>query len=222
MKRRTLDIMFSIGGVGLAVAALVLALVLTSNANFSRTYVREQLSQQKITFKPVAALTPEEKAFTAEHTNGLVRFAGQPLTTGEQAAVYANEYIGLHVQGIADGKTYAELGTVQFDLVDKVAAAEKANDPALPALQKQLADVSSQRETLFKGEMLRGALLSAYGFSVLGDKAAQAATVAFIVAAVLFLLSIAGFAHAFITPKTKAFAPVEPVVSEAPKAVVNA
>jgi hypothetical protein len=210
MKRRTLDIMFSAGGLGLAALALVLALVLTSNANFSRTYVKDQLSQQKITFKTADKLTPEEKAFTAEHTNGLVRYAGQQLTTGKQAEVYANEFIALHLQGIADGKTYAELGTVQNDLKAKIAAAESSNDPTLPDLQAQLAELSSARDTVFKGEMLRGALLSSFGFSVLGEKAAQGATVAFIVAALLALLSIAGFAHAFRTPGTKAFAPVEP------------
>jgi hypothetical protein len=209
MKRRTLDIMFSAGGLGLAALALVLALVLTSNANFSRNYVKDQLSQQKITFKTADKLTPEEKAFTAEHTNGLVRYAGQQLTTGKQAEVYANEFIALHLQGIADGKTYAELGTVQNDLKAKIAAAESSNDPTLPDLQAQLAELSSARDTVFKGEMLRGALLSSFGFSVLGDKAGQGATVAFIVAALLALLSIAGFAHAFRTPTTKAFAPVE-------------
>jgi hypothetical protein len=209
MKRRTLDIMFSIGGMGLAIAALALALVLTSNANFSRNYVKDQLSQQKITFKTVDKLTPEEKAFTAEHTNGLIRYAGLPLTTGKQAEVYANEFIGLHLQSISDGKTYAELGTVQSDLKAKIATAESTNDPTLPDLQKQLADITAARETVFKGEMLRGALLSSFGFSVLGDKAAQGAWVAFLVAALLFVLSIAGFIHAFVIPKDKAFAPVE-------------
>lgn len=214
MKRRTLDIMFSIGGIGLAAAALILALVLTSNANFSRNYVREQLSQQKITFKTVATLTPEEKAFTAERSNGLIRYAGQQLTTGKQAEVYANEFIALHLQGIADGKTYAELGPVGNDLKAKIAEAEASGDPTLPDLQAQLAEVTASRDTVFKGEMLRGALLSAYGFSVLGDKAAQGATVAFIVAALLALLSIAGFVHAFVVPKTKAFAPVETTTTE--------
>ena len=60
MKRRTLDIMFSAGGMALAALLLIVGLVLTSNANFAKTYVRNQLTQQQITFKPKSALTAEE------------------------------------------------------------------------------------------------------------------------------------------------------------------
>ena len=92
MKRRTLDIIFSIGGATLAVLVIVLGLVLRSNAVFAQNYVHDQLSQQKITFTPVAGLSPEE-----QQSAGLVKFAGQPLTTGAQAQVYANDYIAGHL-----------------------------------------------------------------------------------------------------------------------------
>jgi hypothetical protein len=210
MKRRTLDIIFSAGGIALACLALILALVLTSNANFSKNYVRDQLSREKITFKTVDKLTPEEKAFTAQNTNCLVTFAGQQLTTGKQAECYANEFIALHLKNIpnANGLTYSQLGTVQNDIKAQITTAEASNAPTLPDLQQKLTDVTAARDTVFKGEMLRSALLSSFGFSVLGDKAAQGATVAYIVAGLLALLSIAGFVHAFVTPKQKAFAPV--------------
>ena len=42
-------------------------------------------------------------------------------------------------------------------------------------------------------------------------KGAQVATVAYLVAALLALLSIAGFVHAFRTPKDKTFAAPQPV-----------
>jgi hypothetical protein len=201
MKRRTLDVLFSAGGIALAGLLLVLGLVMTSNANFAKGYVKDQLSQQKITFKTAATLTPEEKQSAC-----LVKYAGQPLTTGKQAECYANDFIGLHVKAAAKGQTYAELGVPQSALKEKVAVAQKANDPALPALQKQLTDITAQRETLFKGETLRGLLLTSFGFSVFGVKGAQVATVAYIVSALLALLSIAGFAHAFRTPKEETFA----------------
>jgi len=204
MKRRTLDIVFSIGGVGLAGLFLVLGLVMTSNANFSKRYVRDQLRQQQITFKTADTLTAEERQAPC-----LVKYAGQTLQTGKQAECYANSFIGLHVKSIASGKTYATLGDVQTDLKAKVAAAQKANDPAVGDLNSQLTAVTTQRETLFKGETLRGLLLTSYGFSVLGLKGGQAATVAYIGAALLALLSIAGFVHAFITPKSVPFAAVE-------------
>ena len=59
---------------------------------------------------------------------------------------------------------------------------------------------------MFKGETLRGLLLTSYGFSEFGAKAGQAATVAYLGGAVLFLLAIAGLIHAYVTPKTRGFA----------------
>lgn len=201
MKRRTLDLFFSGGGVALAALLLVLALVMTSNANFAKNYVHDQLGQQHISFKAADALTAEEKASSC-----LVKYAGQPLTTGKQAECYANEFIGLHVKSVANGQTYADLGAPQSALTAQVAAATKANDPALAGLQTQLATITAQRTTLFQGETLRGLLLTSFGFSVFGVKGGQVATVAYIVAVLLLLLSLAGFLHAFTTPKSQSFA----------------
>ena len=201
MKRRTLDFLFSAGGLAMAALLLVLGLVMTSNANFAKRYVKDQLSEQNISFKTADTLTAEEKASPC-----LVKYAGQQLTTGKQAECYANDFIGLHVKAVADGKTYADLGAPQSDLKAKVAAATKAGDPALKDLQDQLTAVTAQRETLFKGETLRGLLLTSFGFSVFGVKGEQVATVAYIVAGLLALLSMAGFVHALRTPKNKAFA----------------
>jgi hypothetical protein len=206
MKRRTLDVLFSAGGLALAGLLLVLGLVMTSNANFAKGYVKDQLSQQNISFSTADKLSDEEKQSAC-----LVKYAGQQLTTGAQAECYANDFIGLHTKAVAGGQTYADLGTPQSALRTQVAAATKANDPALPGLQKQLTDVTAQRETLFKGETLRGLLLTSFGFSVFGVKGEQVATVAYIVAGLLALLSIAGLVHAFKTPKDKTFAAPEHV-----------
>ena len=205
MKRRTLDVLFSAGGLAVAVLLLVLGLVMTSNANFAKDYVAEQLGEQKITFKSAETLTDAEKQSAC-----LVEYAGQPLLTGKQAECYAHDFIGLHLRAGPDAKTYAELGDVQAGLRAQITAATAANSSNLPALQKQLADTTAQRETQFKGETLRGLLLTSYGFSVFGVKGEQAATVAYLAAAVLALLAIAGFIHAFRTPKDKTFAAPEP------------
>ncbi len=204
MKRRTLDILFAVGGVGIAALLFAAGLVLTQNANFATTYVATQLAEQNISFKPAEALTAEEK-----QQPGLVRYAGQQLATGKHAEVYANEFIGLHLKNTAGGKTYAELGNVQTDLRAKIADAQKTNPAAVAGLQQQLTEVTAQRETVFKGETLRGMLLTTYGFSEFGTKAAQAATVAYAAAALMLLLAAAGFLHAWRTPKTVAFAPVD-------------
>jgi hypothetical protein len=211
MKRRTLDILFSIGGVVLAGLLLVAGMVLTSNAHFANSYVKTQLGQQNITFKTADTLTAEEKKSAC-----LRQYAGQQLTTGKQAECYANEFIGLHLKSIAGGQTYAQLGDVQTTLRTKIAAAQQTNDPALASLQKQLTDVTANRETVFKGETLRGLLLTSYGFSEFGVKAGQAATVAYLAAALMALLGIAGFVHAAYTPKTKGFALPEPAKTSQP------
>ena len=200
MKRRTLDLLFSVGGVALAGLLLMLGMVMLSNANFAKTYVTTQLNEQNITFKTAATLTAEEKQSAC-----LVKYAGQKLTTGKQAECYANDFIGLHVKSVAGGKTYAELGDTQTQLRTQAAAAKQANDPAAADLQKQLDAVTAQRETLFKGETLRGLLLTSYGFSEMGVKAGQAAVVSFAAAGVLFLLAIGGFVHAAVTPASKGF-----------------
>lgn len=205
MKRRTLDLLVSIGGLLLAGLLLVAGIVLTSNANFANTYVAEQLGQQNITFPPVEELSEEER-----QQECLVEYAGQKLTTGKQAECYANNFIGLHLKSTANGMTYAELGQPQSELRAQVAQARETNSPQLAELEAQLAEVSAQRETVFKGETLRGLLLTSYGFSEFGTKAAQFATVAYIGAGVMLLLSILGLIHAYLTPKSEPFAPVEP------------
>src|SRR5262249_28006325 len=204
MKRRTLDLIVSAGGLVLAGLLLVAGLVLTSNANFARTYVHDQLAAQKISFKTADTLTAEEKQQAC-----LVQYAGQPLTSGAQAECYANNFINVHLQSIAGGKTYAELGTVTSQLQAQITTAQKNNDPNLANLQKQLADANANRDTVFKGETLRGLLLTSFGFSQFGDKAAQAATVAYLATGVLALLALLGFVHAVRTPRTVAFAAPE-------------
>ncbi|WP_238010541.1 hypothetical protein KZZ52_35315 [Dactylosporangium sp. AC04546] len=208
MKRKTLDLIVGFGLVVLAGLLLVAGLVLTSNANFANDYVKTQLSQQQITFKTADTLTAEERKSAC-----LVQNAGQQLTTGKQAECYANQFIGLHLQTIAGGKTYSQLGDVQTELKAKIAALPK-DDPALADLQKQLTDVNAQRETVFKGESLRGMLLTSYGFSEFGAKAGQAALVAYLAAGLLFLLGAAGLIHAIRTPATAGFAVPEPAAKE--------
>jgi hypothetical protein len=201
MKRRTLDLLASAGGLLLAALLLIGGIVLSANASFANTYVADQLSQQNITFKPADALTDEEREYAC-----LVEYAGQELSTGKQAECYANNFIGLHLKGIAGGKTYAELGDVQADLRAQVAAADEADAANLDELKKELADATAARETVFKGETLRGLLLTSYGFSEFGAKAGQAATVAYIGAGLMLLLALLGFWHAARTPSSEAFA----------------
>jgi len=209
MKRRTLDIIFSIGGLMLAVLVLMLGVVLRSNAVFAKDYVHDQLVQQRITFTPAENLSPEE-----QQSAGLVRYAGQPLVTGPQAQVYANDYIALHLAEVNEGKTYSE--TSGAARAARAAATEATDTGASNAadLGQEATVLEGKVQTLFRGETLRGLLLTAYGFSVFGEKAMLAAWVCFIAGFVLLLAAAAGFVHAFRTSKSEAFAPVETPVSQ--------
>ena len=192
MTRKKLDLIFSIGGVLLALLLLVLGLVLRNQANFAKSYVRDQMSAQQINFTPVAGLSDDEKSAAC-----LVKNAGKPLTSGKQAECYANEYIGRHVKEVNGGKTYSQ---TSGESRAARAAADKAltADPGAQAskdLDTAAKTLAGKTDTLFKGETLRGLLLTGYGFSIFGERAGQAATVAFLAALVLLLASIAGFVH---------------------------
>lgn len=196
MKRKTLDMVFSAGGVAVAILLVLLGFVFKTNADFADSYVHDQLAQQKISFTAAEFLSDEEKASTC-----LSEYAGTPLDSGKKAECYANEYIGMHLKGIGGGETYATLGAIQTKAKTALADATTANASNIDALKADLDKVTGQRETMFKGETLRGLLLTSYGFSIFGEKAALAAMLSFLGALVMLLASIAGFIHAFSTPK---------------------
>ncbi len=181
----------SLAGLGVAGVLALLGTAMMSNANFSDRYVTEQLAKQRITFKDFDALTDQERRSPC-----VVRNAGKALTTSKQAECFANEYIAGHIQIIGRGHTYAELEDVRAGLNAQIAAAHASGDESLPKLQKDLADLTGQREALFKAEMLRGALLSSFGFGTLGEKVGEAATVAYSAAGGIAFLSLGGLAYA--------------------------
>ena len=82
------------------------------------------------------------------------------------------------------------------------------------AIQADLDAVNGLRDTMFRGETLRGLLLTTYGFSIFGERAELAALLCYIAAAVLFLLSIAGLVHAHRVPKNQQVAALAPAEAE--------
>ena len=203
MKRRTLDLLVSLGGLLLAGLLLVAGLVLTSNAKFANDYVADQLGQQNITFKPPTRSPPKRRNRRASSpTPGKSSpRASRPSATPTTSSACTSR------ASLAARPTPSWVSR-RPQLKDR-SPRQTTNAPDLADLQKQLTDVTATRETVFKGETLRGLLLTSYGFSEFGDKAGQAATVAYIGAG-LFLLSLLGLVHAYRTPKSAAFAPPEP------------
>jgi hypothetical protein len=195
LQRRTIDSALIAIGVVLTVVFVVAGGLLTWGWNFSSNYVGDELSSQNITFPTAEALTKGERT-------DLLGFAGQRLDTGSEAQAYAS-YINGHLADIAGGATYADLGAPESAAKADVKAAVEAGKPQseIDALQGKADVVSGQRNTLFKGETLRGLLLSAYAWSTVGTIAGIAAIGAFIAAALMAVLVGLGFNHHRKTPK---------------------
>ena len=183
---------FSAGGVAVAILLVLLGFVFKTNADFADSYVHDQLAQQKISFTAAEFLSDEEKTSSC-----LIENAGTPLDSGKKAECYANDYIGMHLKGIGGGETYATIGAIQTKAKTALADATAANATNVDALKADLDKITGQRETMFKGETLRGLLLTSYGFSIFGEKAALAGMLSFLGAIVMLLASVAGFIHAF-------------------------
>jgi len=149
-----------------AILVLVLAVgggLLMWGGTFSANMVHDQLSAQKISFPAKGAPN-----FSAVEYPGLQRYAGQAVDNGPKAKAYANQFIGAHLKTIGGGKTYSELS---------------AQAQANPTDTKLAGTV----QTMFRGETLRGLLLYAWGWSVVGHIASLAAWAAFAGAAVVLL-----------------------------------
>jgi hypothetical protein len=196
IKRRTIDSILVGFGVVAGIAFVVAGGLLTWGHNFSSDYVTKELSSQNITF-------PSAEELNAQGRTDLVKFADQRLDTGAEAEAYAS-FINGHLEGIAGGATYADLGATESAAKADVKAAVEAGKPQaeVDALQVTAEEISGQRNTLFKGETLRGLLLSAYAWSTVGTIAGIAAIGAFIAAGMMAILVGLGLVHLRRTPKT--------------------
>lgn len=189
LKRRTIDsVLIAIGAV-FTVALVVAGGLLSWGANFSADYVDDELSSQNISFPPAAALEEEGRT-------DLLKYAGASVNTGPEAEAYAS-FINGHLEGIADGATFADLGTPEREANAAVetAKADGADAATIEKLEGEAAAISGQRNSLFKGETLRGLLLSAFAWATVGQIAGYAAIAAFTAAAVMLVLVGLGMRH---------------------------
>jgi hypothetical protein len=139
--------------------------------SFTHDQVTSQLKEQQITFP--AANSAAIKALPASDASAMSQYAGQQLTTGGQARVWAENFIAVHLKEIGGGKTY--------DYFSGKAIAEQGSNP------KQYAIDSGIANTLFKGETLRSLLNQAWAFWFVGDLALYASIGLTFGATVVFL-----------------------------------
>jgi hypothetical protein len=174
MRRRTFDALVSATGLLLAAVLLVAGALLTWGHSYANNQVASQLSAQKIVFPTTT--NPEFKALPKADAAAMAPYAGQTMTTGAQAKVYADHFIAYHLTLIGGGKTYSQL------------SAEAMAQPKNAALAGQVA-------AIFKGTTLRSMLLEAYGFWTFGQIALIAAICSYTAAGLMLILSILGFFH---------------------------
>ena len=174
MRRKTFDVLATIAGFVLAGVLLVAGGLLLWGHNFVTDQVHTQLVAQKIYFPPAGS--PELKALPSADAKAMSAYAGQQLVTGQQAQVWADHFIAVHLKAIGGGKTYAQLS-----------AASLAN-PKNAALAAQV-------QTVFRGETLRGLLLNAYAFGTIAQVMFIGAIVSLVAAGLMLILSFFGIAH---------------------------
>lgn len=145
-----------------------------SLGTFTTNQIKDELTAQQIYFPNADQIKTGGALDPAKFSQEIRDQAGKQLTDGNQARIYANDFMGVHLQGIAGGLTYASIGDKINQLKAQQAALAK-DDPAYTALGSQIATMTAQRETLFKGETLRGNLLNAYGWWTVGTYTTYAA-----------------------------------------------
>ena len=162
--------------------------------SFIHNQITTELTAQQIFFPPAnsAAVT----ALPAADATAMNVYGGQQLTTGDQAKVYASNFIGVHLSEVANGQTYSQMS---------------AKAQANPTDTK----IAGQVNTLFKGEMLRGTLLNAYGWWTIGTYALYA-SIGLAVAALAVLGAFAIEIFLWVRQRQKV---VVPFAAPKPKAI---
>jgi len=172
MQRKTFDILLTAVGGAVTIVLFVAGGLLMWGYTFAHNNVHDQLAQQQIFFPPKgspALASPEIGPY-------LNQYAGQQVLTGPQAQTYANHFIAVHLSEMPYKGVYSQ------------ASAALQKDPTNTQLQDTV-------NTIFKGTTLRGLLLEAYGFSVVGQIALVAGISAFAMGVVMLILTLSGVWH---------------------------
>src|SRR5215472_296762 len=175
MRRTTFDKLLGWIGTGLGVVLLAVGGLLLWGSAYVHNTVQGQLAAQQITFPPASAFA--HPAAGGEITPSMIpavsQYAGQQLLTGQQAEVYADHFIAQHITDMTGGKTYSQLSA---------ASMAQPNNTKLAGLVA----------AVFKGETLRSMLLNAYGWWKVSQITFIGSLIAFGLAGLAFLASLAG------------------------------
>jgi hypothetical protein len=189
MQRKVFDVLASTAGVLLVLMLVIAGVLLTWGYSFANSNVHNQLAEQQITFPSKAAFA--HPVVGSEITPSMIgtvsQYAGQELTTAQQAEVYANDFIAVHLNEIGGGLTYSELS---------------AKAMALPKGSAAYTAEEAKVQTVFQGTTLRGLLLEAYAFGTIATIALIGAITAFALAVLMAILVVFGIVHARRVPES--------------------
>jgi len=186
MSRKVFDVLTSAGGVVAVVVLLIAGGLLTWGHSFANSNVHDQLAQQQIYFPPKAAFAHPKAGteITPSMIPSVSQYAGQQVLTGAQAQAYSNDFIAVHLSEMPYGGVYSKISAA--------AIAQPTN-----------AKLAALKATSFTGTTLRGLLLEAYAFSVIGSIMLIGAIASFVLAAMMAALVAAGLWHARRTAAEK-------------------
>ena len=180
--------MLTLVGVAVSLFLFLAAGLLNWGYSFTNNTVKSQLSAQQITIPASTANSKEGASTTAFFkANG-----GKIMTTGKQAEMYADHYIGFHLSNMP---TYAAASTLS-----RTASGAASADPTNADLKAKADSAAGVVDTVFKGESLRGMLLNAYAFWQMGQIAKIGALASLVGGLLLLGFSIAGWVHLRRTP----------------------
>lgn len=186
MQRKVFDKLASATGTILVVVLLVAGGLLTWGHSYVNSNIHSQLAPQQIAFPTKAVWTQKLKADTggkvpAQAVPYLIKYAGQPVTSGPQAQAYANYLIAYDMRAMPYHGVFSQIATALF-----------AAKPGSP----QATQLAALKQTSFMGTTLRGMLVEAYGFWKVGEIMLWGAIASFILAALMAALVGGGLWHA--------------------------
>jgi hypothetical protein len=193
MSRKVFDILTSTGGAAIVVMLVIAGGLLTWGHSYVTTNVHNQLAQQQIYFPPKAAFAHPKAGteITPSMVPSVSQYAGQQLLTGDQAKVWADNFMGVHLSDMPYHGNYSKIST-------------------LAMAHPKDAQLAQLKQTAFMGTTLRGLLLTAYAFSQIGAIMLYGAIASFILAAIMSVLVGLGFWHARRTSDETELLPVKP------------
>lgn len=199
------------------IVLILVGIAATYGGNFASGFIKDQMAAQDITFPDEAGINAQVEggSLTQDDADALMPYAGQQMTTGNQAKAYADNFIYAHMKagaaaaGVPDA-TYASVGGMVTEETNKLIEVLRADNPNAddatlakmaeveiadpmtdyPEAQRAAELTSLRYDTLLDGNTLRGTLLNVYGWGLVGQIALYVGIGAIVVGV---LLAIWGF-----------------------------